>query len=63
MISILISLLLLALLIYVVNLVIDLLGLPPAVKTIAVIIIGVLALVYILHLFGIAVPLAFPLTK
>ncbi len=52
MIELLITLLLLAVIIYVVNLVIGMLTLPPQVKTIAYIILGLIALFYLLDKFG-----------
>lgn len=63
LISLLVTLLVIALVIYVINLVIGLLELPPAVKTIALIIVGVIALLYILNLFGVGVPFNAPLIK
>ena len=60
-IGLLVTLLVIGLIIYVVNLVIGMLSLPPVVKTIALIIIGVIALLYILQIFGVAVPLGMPL--
>lgn len=57
LITLLVTLLVIALVVYVINLVIGLLGLPPAVKTIALIIVGIIALAYILNLIGVSVPL------
>ncbi len=57
MITLLITLLVLALVIYCVKLVIDMLPLPPVVKTLALIIVGIIALVYLLSVLGIAVPM------
>ena len=53
MIELLITLLLVAVLVYVVNLVIGMLNLPPQVKTIAYIILGLLVLFWLLDYFGI----------
>lgn len=55
LIDLLVTLLVIALIVYVVNLVISLLGLPAEVKTIALIIVGLIALFYILNLFGVNV--------
>lgn len=53
MIEILVTLLLLAVVIYVVNLVIGMLNLPSQVKTIAYLIVALIALFYLLDTFGI----------
>lgn len=57
MISFLVTLLILALAVYVIKLVIDMLPLPSVVKTIALIIVGIIALVYLLQTVGVAIPL------
>ena len=62
-ISLLVSLLVVALVVYVVKLIIDVIPLPQPVKTIALIIVGIIALVYILSLFGVHIPLGVPLLK
>jgi len=53
LISFLVALLVIAVILYCVNLVIGMLALPPAVKTIALLIVGLLGLFYILGLLGI----------
>lgn len=57
MVSFLVTLLILALVVYVIKLVIDMLPLPSVVKTIALIIVGIIALVYLLQTIGVAIPL------
>jgi hypothetical protein len=52
MISMIVTLLLLGVLIYVVQLIVSMLALPSQVKTIVYIIIGVLVLLYLLNMFG-----------
>lgn len=56
MIELLVTLLIFAIIIYVVNLIIGQLALPPVVKTIAFLIIGLVFLFYLLSLLGIAMP-------
>ena len=63
LIDVLVALIVIAILIYVVNLVIGMLGLPAEVKTIALLIIGLIALLYILSLFGVSVGSHSPLLK
>ena len=53
MISFLITLLVVCVVVYVVHLLIDMLGLPPQVKTIAFIIVGLLVLAWILQSLGV----------
>jgi len=61
MISFLITLLLVAVVVYVVHLVIGMLALPPQVKTIAYLIIGIIVLFWLLNYFGIySTPVHFP---
>lgn len=57
LITLLVTLLVIAVIVYAINLVIDLLNLPQAIKTIALIIVGIIALAYILNLIGVSVPL------
>lgn len=57
MLGFLISLLVLALIVYAVKLVIDLLPLPATVKTIALIIVGIIGLIYLLNFIGVSVSL------
>ena len=63
MISLLVTLLLLAVVLFVIKLIIDQIPLPPVVKTIAYLIVGLIALVYVLSLFGVNLPLNTPLVK
>lgn len=53
MISLLIGLLILAIIIYVVNLILAQLALPPVVKTIAYLIVGIIGLIWLLSALGI----------
>ena len=53
MIELLVTLLLVAVLVYVVNIVIGMLNLPPQVKTIAYIILGLIVLFWLLDYFGV----------
>lgn len=53
LISFLFAVLILAIILYVVNLVIGMLSLPPQVKTIALLIIGLIFLFYLLNLLGV----------
>lgn len=55
LIPLLIQILILGVILYVVNLVLNMITLPPPVKTIAWLIIGLLVLVWLLRLFGIAI--------
>ena len=52
MIEFLITLLLIAVVVYVIHLIIGMLALPPQVKTIAYLIVGLVALFYLLSYFG-----------
>ena len=63
LIDVLVALIVIAIIIYVVNLVIDMLSLPPQVKTIALLIIGLIALIYILSLFGVNLGTHSPILK
>ena len=58
LITLLVTLLVIAVVIWVVGLIIDMLALPPQVKTIAMVIIGLIGLFYILSLFGVVAPIA-----
>lgn len=55
LINILISLLILAIVIYVVKLVLDMIPLPPPAKTIVWLILGLVFLIALLHVIGIAI--------
>lgn len=56
LIGLLVVLLILGIIIYVINLVIAQMSLPPVVKTIAYLIVGLVFLFYLLNLLGISVP-------
>jgi len=53
MISILLTLIVLAVVLYVVNIIMGMITLPPQVKQIAWVIIGLIVLIYLLSLFGV----------
>ncbi len=57
MISLLVTLLVFAIVIYVVNLILGMIVLPPQVKTIIFIILGLIFLFYLLNMLGLGIPL------
>lgn len=56
LVELLVAVLILAVVLYAINLILCMLTLPPQVKTIAFLIVGLIFLVYLLNLVGVAVP-------